>query len=143
VGIPVGDTVSRLIAAPALPSQGGVDIQRFPSPIPANRIRVASQTITQLADGVDILHPQRAQRASFLFLHITCDLDGSGIIGLEELAVRQFRDRNTEDRPGEIDDRHQIGDDQNNVLSDLRPEAGSHGALISGPSKPRKPVVTL
>jgi hypothetical protein len=138
--MPVGATVSRLSAAPALPSQGGVDFQRFPLSIPANRIRVTSQTITQMADGVDILHPQRA---SFLLLHITCDLDDSGIIGLEELAVRQFRDRNTEDRPGEIDDRHQIGDDQNDVLSDLRPGAGSHGALIFGMSKPRKPVVKL
>ncbi len=46
----------------------------------------------------------------------------------KNLAVGELRDRNAELLGGEDDHRDQIGDDQNDVLSDLRPGNGAHAA---------------
>ncbi len=74
---------------------------------------------------VGVLPPQRAR---LLLLGVPGEPDLGRIVLLQELPVGQLGDRDREDLERQVHDRHQVGDDQNDVLGHLGPGDRLHAA---------------
>ena len=89
-------------------------------------LRVGEVAHLDLGVGlVGVLFPQRAR---LLLLGVAGDLDRLGVVCLQEPAVGELGDRDREELVGEIHDRDQVGDDQDDVLRHLGPRDRLHAA---------------